>query len=1024
MKTTNTRAHFTGIVRPLTISVLAALSTTSVHAADKLAQTPFYLQNKTTTGSIAIKPNVMLFIDDSGSMNSALGSDRPDRPASPPERSKLQITKDALNALLEQYQDTMNWSLQTLHNNGDSDTRTYTDGTSGNTWKDMQSNIKRIAANQGTPTTRRYYEISKLVRDQTKYRCQKNYIVLMSDGDANMSCGYNPQFNYPYTQNDIAYFGNRPFPQFNCFFANPSNVYAHPYWDRDDGLRFFSHTLAQKDFKTSGTDAANKSWDGDPADPKESDGTSIYKKQTAETFTVGFGSGISEAGEAYLKKGASSDNGYFTADDETGLVSAFSKIFSNIEAGATVNPLAAHGAVAPAIMSSNVPNMAAVVHLDTASWSSQLRFFNLDAQGNVTSNNYKQPNFKNRRILINTGSRVAWADSISDLNNDTFAIPSNTANSNTDEWKNALLPWTIRSTPDTEIKQIAATQNYSQTYRERTTSPDHRTLGDIIDSPVSAIGRQIGGRQEFLVTAANDGMVHLFRSDDNSTAENPYHLKLSYIPAGMERDAGNGGETLGKTLKELAQEGYGQSATQPHRYMVNGGFVLRQTPDNSHSKGQQIFMAGAMGQGGRGAYALNIGGKNRSNGNGLALSGSNMLREVPLFETPKGAGNTLGYTIGTPQIGRVSINRPIDTIDYSKDIRYATFLASGYRSRGATIDNNETALYIYETLGQEAQNGSSDGIASPGTLIRKIVVPNGVGGLSSPTLVDTDFDGVIDVAYAGDYGGNMYRFDFRSPSITDTNQTNSNTTPDQWQVSRIYQGNSSQPITSAPAISRRARDQYVVIFGTGSDIYENDREDKNQQAIYGIFDNVAQAADIANATDLQAQTITNRQSGDNEYRFLSNNPVMKTQKGWQVLLPDSGERVVVKPTMILRTAIITTRSYNTAKTSTASGGDVCIPDITTTSTSSSSWLMGLNAETGGALSSKKDAYLDFKVVQTDSSGNASYYANGLKSQGIISFSYTDTNRIQANGSLDDSSRTIDGDSGGAAQTQNSKIQIQ
>lgn len=279
MKTTNTRAHFTGIVRPLTISVLAALSTTSVHAADKLAQTPFYLQNKTTTGSIAIKPNVMLFIDDSGSMNSALGSDRPDRPASPPERSKLQITKDALNALLEQYQDTMNWSLQTLHNNGDSDTRTYTDGTSGNTWKDMQSNIKRIAANQGTPTTRRYYEISKLVRDQTKYRCQKNYIVLMSDGDANMSCGYNPQFNYPYTQNDIAYFGNRPFPQFNCFFDNPSNGYAHSYWDRDDGLRFFSHTLAQKDFKTSGTDAANKSWDGDPADPKESDGTSIYKNK-------------------------------------------------------------------------------------------------------------------------------------------------------------------------------------------------------------------------------------------------------------------------------------------------------------------------------------------------------------------------------------------------------------------------------------------------------------------------------------------------------------------------------------------------------------------------------------------------------------------------------------------------------------------------------------------------------------------------------------------------------------------------
>ncbi|HRL35168.1 MAG TPA: PilC/PilY family type IV pilus protein, partial [Neisseria sp.] len=338
----------------------------------------------------------------------------------------------------------------------------------------------------------------------------------------------------------------------------------------------------------------------------------------------------------------------------------------------------------------------------------------------------------------------------------------------------ALLPWTARSTTQTDaaIQAEAAAKKYSQAYRLRNASPDQRNLGDILDSPVSAIGNRVGGRQEFLVTAANDGMVHLFQSDVSAGAPNPYHLKLSYIPADMQRDGDNGGETMGKTLKELAQDGYG-NLDKPHRYMVNGGFTLRQTPDSSYSKGQQIFMAGAMGQGGRGAYALNIGGKNRVNGSGLALNGSDMEKDVPLFETAKGAGNTLGYTIGTPQIGRVSINRAAGSIAMDKDIRYATFLASGYRSNKAATDNNETALYIYDTLGQEARSGAV--VGTPGTLIRKITVPGGVGGLSSPTLVDVDFDGLVDVVYAGDYGGNMYRFDLRGAHATNTSQAATDT---------------------------------------------------------------------------------------------------------------------------------------------------------------------------------------------------------------------------------------------------------
>ncbi|HGN7027478.1 TPA: PilC/PilY family type IV pilus protein, partial [Neisseria gonorrhoeae] len=108
-----------------------------------------------------------------------------------------------------------------------------------------------------------------------------------------------------------------------------------------------------------------------------------------------------------------------------------------------------------------------------------------------------------------------------------------------------------------------------------------------------------------------------------------------------------------------------------------------------------------------------------------------------------------------------------------------------------------------------------------GTPIAKIEAPGGKGGLSSPTLVDKDLDGTVDIAYAGDRGGNMYRFDL------------SNSDPSKWSVSTIFEG--GKPITSAPAVSRLA-DKRVVIFGTGSDLTEDDVLNTDEQYIYGIFD--------------------------------------------------------------------------------------------------------------------------------------------------------------------------------------------
>ncbi|EPF9425062.1 PilC/PilY family type IV pilus protein, partial [Neisseria gonorrhoeae] len=129
----------------------------------------------------------------------------------------------------------------------------------------------------------------------------------------------------------------------------------------------------------------------------------------------------------------------------------------------------------------------------------------------------------------------------------------------------------------------------------------------------------------------------------------------------------------------------------------------------------------------------------------------------------------------------------------------------GYAAKNIGSGDNTTALYVYDL-----ENGS-------GSLIKKIEVKDGKGGLSSPTLVDKDLDGIVDIAYAGDRGGNMYRFD-----LSDSN-------PDKWSVRTIFEG--GKPITSAPAVSR-LKDKRVVIFGTGSDLTEEDVLNTDEQYIY------------------------------------------------------------------------------------------------------------------------------------------------------------------------------------------------
>ncbi|MBJ7783056.1 pilus assembly/adherence protein PilC, partial [Neisseria meningitidis] len=151
-------------------------------------------------------------------------------------------------------------------------------------------------------------------------------------------------------------------------------------------------------------------------------------------------------------------------------------------------------------------------------------------------------------------------------NNATFGIVSEYGvTPEADEWKKVLLPWTVRgSADDNQFRTVnQKSDKYSQRYRIRDNGKHERNLGDIVNSPIVAVGG-------YLATSANDGMVHIFKKGNGDARD--YSLKLSYIPGTMPRkDIENKESTLAKELRTFAEKGY-----VGDRYGVDGGFVLRQ----------------------------------------------------------------------------------------------------------------------------------------------------------------------------------------------------------------------------------------------------------------------------------------------------------------------------------------------------------------------------------------------------------------------------------------------------------------
>jgi hypothetical protein len=315
---------------------------------------------------------------------------------------------------------------------------------------------------------------------------------------------------------------------------------------------------------------------------------------------------------------------------------------------------------------------------------------------------------------------------------------------------------------------------------------------------------------------ANDGMIHAF---DESTGSEIY----AYIPS-----------MLFPRLGSLSAHNY------THKDYHTGELVAADAQIGSTWK---TILAGGLGAGGKGLFALDITNPNLSNETSNTGSDKKVLWEK------HGTDNDLGHIYGQ------------STVALLPNGKWYVINGNGYGSA-----NGDAVLYLVEV--------------GTGTKISISTVGTQGNGLSSPTLVDTDFDSVADTAYAGDLQGNLWKFD-----LSDLTQSGT----------LLFSAGTSKPITVQPEVAKHPNQGYMVYFGTGSALSETDRLNTDQQSIYAIWDKGIQVSD--SCATLVCQTFSaDITSGTAIVTTLTNNqPNWTTHKGWKVDLPHSGERLLGHP---------------------------------------------------------------------------------------------------------------------------------
>jgi type IV pilus assembly protein PilY1 len=711
-----------------------------------------------------------------------------------------------------------------------------------------------------------YFNSGTTYTSPVQYYCQKNYVILMTDGISTKD------------RNEIlnTAVGDRNGDQYE-----PPGA-AHDPGFTDDGSDFLD-------------DVCKKHYD--------EDFHPIQGKQNIVTYTIGFELDSSDPTNApkakdLLQRAANQSHGkFYTTSGAGGLADAFANILNEVLSKTS-------SFVAPIVPVSKMERTTAgdKIYLaffrpnQSGMWSGNIKKYGVQQTnsgslvvGDITDSTGSKALDSNGDFF--PSSKSYWTTSSADggeveeggvgevLQNRTSArniytlLPgdasdedngedANTSFDLTNSWNafttgNTRLTYTKLGVTSAErdnlINFVRGIDAYDDNVNSSTTDKRDWMLGSFLHSRPFIINYKT---QTVIYAGANDGMLHAF---DDATGEELW----GFIPP-----------CLLSRLKELHTETPG--------IFVDGSPKAYVTYDAAGNVTKAVLIFGLR-RGGEYYYALDV--TNPS---------------VPKYlwriykGKPKGGTNyfnQIGQTWSIPVIGKVA---------YGAGEKWVAIFGAGYDDEmdnaNPDVNNIQTGrgMYLADVLTGDYVWGKSHVGADPIEQTMNYPIP------SDFAVVDLNGDGRIDRLYVGDTNGYMWRFDL----------TGSN--PDNWTVKKIFSSNAGSSekrrIFYPPDVTleKDSTGEYeMLFFGTG------DREDpkatKDQDRIYAFKDK--NASSVKNETNLT--DVTNFYSLSAAQQTAKLNEI-NSGLGWYLILDKhTGEKCLATPVVYSKTAYFTSFSPST-----------------------------------------------------------------------------------------------------------------
>jgi len=496
---------------------------------------------------------------------------------------------------------------------------------------------------------------------------------------------------------------------------------------------------------------------------------------------------------------------------------------------------------------------------------------------------------------------------------------------------------------------VVGKPDLSVQYRGQSTSEE------VYGPSFNSFAKQID-RPEMVYVQSNDGMVHGF---DTATGVE----LITYLP----------NQVLRPQVAKSAFATTDATAANPLYEAVLDGQVYARDVYLDDDKRWASVLVGSLGKGGQGYYALDI------------TNPEKFSKDDVLWEFTDTDDADLGLSYAQPAIGRFANGQ------------WLAVFGNGYNSNtGINGDSNlsddaEAVLFLVniETGELVAKLRSHQGMA------QDPLGQNRPNGFSEASLVDVDFDGIVDQIFVGDFFGNVFAFDVtqKSPGLWQT-LIGPKASPKPVVAGELL---NNMPITIRPSVTFNPLDNSIhLIVGTGEDITRNGTSGINSLIGFKVTD---QAIDSLNS--LQEYKLVTAGSDGLQIQAQPNPalPPLGQARGWYMRLEGvaNAMKVTTKP------------QFNFGELLWTLDAETSNPAASCAATSTFSYLLAMNPISGGSLNKMlfrpkegdKELQLDGIALETHltswsliRAGDKEYLTGGSDADGAVSLEKGASQRLE------------------------------